>query len=73
MPRNRRVAKRIQCQLTPDERARVDWVRSEIEKERDELIAQARVDKRHSLALREACRLLRAERESQGLSLADPQ
>jgi DNA-binding XRE family transcriptional regulator len=67
----KRIARRIKYTLTPEERARVDWVRREVELEKDSLVAEARRDKRRSRALREACRMLRAERESQGLSLAD--
>lgn len=67
----KRIAKRLQRKLTPEERARVDRAFTEIEQEKDELIAAARRAKRRSVALRETCRILRDEREAQGLSLAD--
>ena len=50
MPPTTGIAKRIEYQLTPEKRARVAWVHREIEKEQDELIAQARCDKCRSQA-----------------------
>jgi hypothetical protein len=47
-----RIAKRIKYTLTPGERARVDWVRREVELEKDALVADARRDKSRSRGLR---------------------
>jgi DNA-binding phage protein len=66
-----RVARRLRRTLTPAERARMDQAYAEVEHERDELIAEARRAKLRSVALRATCRMLRAERQAQGLSLAD--
>jgi DNA-binding phage protein len=58
--------------LTDEQRAEMRRVRALVEEEKDRIIARGRVHKRaHDAALAEAFRLLRAERESQGLSLTD--
>jgi DNA-binding phage protein len=71
----RRQAKRIKRQLTDAERERIREVRTLVEKEKPEILAQAREFKKaHELAvaqLHEAFTLLRAERRSQGISLAE--
>ncbi len=50
--RRKRIAKRIKYSLTLEERARVDWVRRELELEKDTLVAEARRDKRRSRGMR---------------------
>ena len=72
----RRQAKHIFRELTPDERARVAGVREKIESaEKAEILGKARRYKREydesQAALHEAFQLLKAERVSQGLSLGD--
>lgn len=69
----RRIAKRIEKPLTSEERARVRRAYEETEANKEQLIAAARKRMRQSVVRRETCRLLRAEREAQGLSLADMQ
>lgn len=71
-----REARRIHLELTPEQRVTIAEVRRQIEtEERDELIAigkRLRAAKHSGVAaLNESLRLLRAEREAQGLSLAD--
>jgi predicted transcriptional regulator len=71
----KRQAKRIKRELTDAERDRVREVRKLIEKEKPEIVAQAREFKkareRAVAQLHEAFVLLRAERKSQGISLAE--
>lgn len=67
----KRLPRRADHTLTPAERARVRKAYAGVEAEKDDLIADARRAKRRSTALRQTCQLLRAEREAQGLSLAD--
>jgi DNA-binding phage protein len=71
----RRQPKRIKKQLTDVERERIHEVRKLVEREKPEILAQARQFKKaRELAvaqLHEAFALLRAERKSQGISLAE--
>jgi predicted transcriptional regulator len=68
-------AKRIRRELTPAERRR--WVRAgkETEDRREEILAQGRRIKaaraRVNVAVREAMKVLKRERQAQGLSLSD--
>lgn len=66
---------RILRELTPQEKKRLEKARREVEADKPEILYQAGQWKAaHDAAvgqLREAFRLLRAERERQGLSLAD--
>ena len=73
---NRRKAKRVYRELTAEERTRVAEVRDKIEREeKDEILALARrfraAKRQGKAALEVALRLLKAEREAQGLSLND--
>ena len=71
----RRQAKRIKRELTAAERERINEVRKLVEKEKPEILAQAReLKKARALAiaqLHQAFALLREERKSQGISLAE--
>jgi DNA-binding phage protein len=71
----KRQAKRIKRELTDAERDRIREVRKLVEKEKPEIVAQAREFKkareRAIAQLHEAFVLLRAERKSQGISLAE--
>jgi predicted transcriptional regulator len=70
-----RYPKRISRVLTPQERARVREAYRLAEAEKEDIIAQGRRHKaahdRAIVALRQTFSLLKAERESQGLSLSD--
>lgn len=70
-------AKRVKRELTTAERRRYRDVRKALDAERDEIITEARRRKRvHDAVtaeLREAFRILKKERQAQGLSLADMQ
>ncbi len=71
----KRQAKRSKRELTRAERERIREVRKEVEKEKPEIVAQAREFKKaHERAvahLHDAFVLLRAERKSQRISLAE--
>jgi len=72
----RREAKRIYRPLTPAERARVETARAQIEREeKAEILADARrfrtARRKGVTALEEVLKLLKSERESQGLSLGE--
>jgi DNA-binding Xre family transcriptional regulator len=67
----RRIRKRIVRQLTEEERRRHAEVRAAIEKEKPELIALGRRLLAQSDHLRETVRVLKAEREAQGLTLQE--
>ena len=73
----RRTAKRSERRLTPKERARVAEVRHLVEGEREEILRRGREilaeERNRGAALRDVSRLLKAERLSQGLTLADVQ
>lgn len=72
-----RMPKRERRVASDEERARMRALRSRIEAERDEIVAEGRRHKAaHDAAvarLRDVMRLLHAERGRQGLSLADIQ
>jgi len=69
-----RQAKRSERVLTDAERTRLRKLRSQVEAEKDEIIAEGRRHKAaHDVAagqLRDVLQILRAERDRQGLSLA---
>jgi hypothetical protein len=71
----RRQIKRTYREFTPDEARRVRERRAEAEQEKEAILAEGRrtraAHQREVAALREAVQLLKAERQSQGLSLAD--
>jgi DNA-binding XRE family transcriptional regulator len=72
-----RKAKRIKRVLSAAERRRYRELHERLEAERDEIVTEARRRKRvHdaiSTELRQAFRILKEERQAQGLSLADMQ
>ena len=72
-----RKARRIRRTLSSEERRKYREMREKLDAERDEIIAEARRHKRvHETVtaeLREAFRILKKERQAQGLSLADMQ
>ena len=65
----RRIRKRIFRPMTDEERRRHADVRAAIDKEKPELIALGRRLLAQSDRLRETVRILKAEREAQGLTL----
>ena len=67
----KRIAKRAPRQLTSAEQARLDRALETVDAEVAELLPAARKRRAASAALRDTCRLLRSERQAQGLSLAD--
>ncbi len=67
----RRIRKRILRRMTDEERRRHAEVRAAIEKEKPELIALGRRLLAQSDRLRETVRILKAEREAQGLTLQE--
>jgi DNA-binding phage protein len=73
----RRTAKHMRRELTADERKRVAAARSEIEQDKPEILRKAKQYKQEADAaratLQEALQMLKRERQSQGLSLADIQ
>lgn len=75
MSNQRPKAKCVVRALTPEETERLAIARREAEANRDEILRKGRVAKQAWLAMRrevdEAVHRLRAERERQGLSLAD--
>jgi len=70
-----RQAKRLRRELTPEEQERWRRAREEAESEKEEILAKGRQIKaarsRAEVALRDALKFLRAERQAQGLSLSD--
>lgn len=70
-------AKRVKRELTPAERRKYRDLRNALEAERHEIVGEGRRRKRvHDAVtaeLREAFRILKKERQAQGLSLADMQ
>jgi len=70
-----RIAKRSERRLTPDEKARVAEVRRLVEGEREVILRRGREilaeERGRNAALRDVSRLLKTERLSQGLTLAD--
>lgn len=75
MKQRQRKVVRSRRPLTADERKRVDAARIAAEQERDAIVARGRqVRRMHDAArasLREAFRLLKAERQSQGMTLRE--
>ena len=71
----KRQAKRIRRALSPDEQQRWQRARGEAEREKEEILAKGRRIKaahnRVKVAVSEALKLLKAERQAQGLSLSD--
>jgi predicted transcriptional regulator len=71
----KRQAKRIHRELTPEEQQRWNRANAEAESEKEDILAKARRIKaarnRVNVAVREAMKALRAERQAQGLSLSD--
>jgi predicted transcriptional regulator len=74
---SKRRAKRLRRDLTPEERQRWQRVREETESEKSEILAEGRRIKaahnRVKLAVRDALKFLKAQRQAQGLSLSDVQ
>lgn len=73
----RREAKRVRREFTPEEKQRVEEARRLVATEKDEILAKARkykaeYDASHA-PLSDALGMLKAERIRQGLSLADLQ
>jgi predicted transcriptional regulator len=72
---SKRLAKRIVRGLEPEEMQRWNRARKETESHKDEILAKGRKIKaahgRVNAAVREAMKMLKAERQSQGLSLSD--
>jgi hypothetical protein len=72
-----RTAKRSERRLTAEERARVTEVRRLVEGEREDILRRGREilaeQRGKNAALRDVSRLLKAERLSQGLTLAEVQ
>jgi DNA-binding phage protein len=73
----RRTAKHVRRKLTADERKRVVAARAEVDQDKPEILRRAKRYKQEADAaratLQEALQMLKRERESQGLSLADIQ
>ena len=71
----KRQAKRIYRELTPEEQQRWNRANAEVESEKEEILAKARRIKtarnRVNVAVREAMKALKLERQAQGLSLSD--
>jgi len=71
----KRQAKRIYRELTPEEQQRWNRANAEVESEKEEILAKARRIKtarnRVNVAVREAMKALKRERQAQGLSLSD--
>jgi predicted transcriptional regulator len=66
-----RKVRSVEKRLTDEERIRHRQIRSQVETEKPELIARGRRAKAKHKRLREAISVLKATRESMGLSLAD--
>jgi predicted transcriptional regulator len=71
----KRQAKRIHRELTPEEKRRWNRAVKETEGEKEELLAEGRRLKaaraKVNVAVREAMKALKRERQAQGLSLSD--
>ncbi|MEN6451404.1 MAG: helix-turn-helix transcriptional regulator [Thermoguttaceae bacterium] len=71
----KRQARRIHRELTPDEKRRWELANEEAESGKEGILAKARRIKaarnRVNVAVREAMKALKAERQAQGLSLSD--
>ncbi|MFZ5829385.1 MAG: helix-turn-helix domain-containing protein [Planctomycetota bacterium] len=70
-----RKARRVHRELTPEEQRRWQRAREEAEDEKEEILAEGRriksAQSRIRVAVRDALKLLKAERQAMGLSLAD--
>jgi predicted transcriptional regulator len=70
-----RQAKRLRRELTPDEKQRWHQASAETESEKGDILAEGRRIKaahnRVKFVVRDGLKLLRAERQAQGLSLSD--
>jgi predicted transcriptional regulator len=71
----KRQAKRLRRELTAKETRRWERARQESEREKDEILAEGRrikaAHKRVKVAVGNALKMLKAERQAQGLSLSD--
>jgi predicted transcriptional regulator len=71
----KRQAKRIHRDLTPEEQQRWNRANAEVERDKEDILAKARRVKaarnRVNVAVREAMKALKLERQAQGLSLSD--
>ena len=71
----KRQAKRLRRELTVDEKQRWERAREVAERDKDAILAQGRRIKaahtRVKVALRDALKILKAERQAQGLSLSE--
>ena len=71
----KREARRVRRELTPDEQQRWQQAREEIAAEKDEILAEGHRVKaardRVEVAIRDAFKLLKAQRQALGLSLSD--
>jgi hypothetical protein len=71
----KREAKRIRRGLTSEEALRLQGAQEETEREKEDILAEGRRVKaahnRVKAAVRDALKMLKAEREAQGLSLSD--
>ena len=71
----KRQPRRIRRELTPEEHQRWERAREEADREKDEFLAEGRriraAHNRARAAMRDALKFLKAERQSQGLSLSD--
>lgn len=71
----KRQAKRVRRDLTPEEEQRWNRERDEAELDKKEILAKGRRVKaarnRVRIAVRDALKVLKAERQAQGLSLSD--
>ena len=71
----KRQARRVRRELTPEEKQRWQQARQEAEGERESILAEGRQVKaarsRVQVAVRDAFRILKAERQALGLSLSD--
>jgi predicted transcriptional regulator len=71
----KRHAKRLRRELTPEEKYRWNRAQEEIESQKEDILAKGRRIKaahnRANAAVRDALKLLKAERQAQGLSLSD--
>jgi hypothetical protein len=67
----KRQVRSVKTALTEEDRIRHRAIREEVEKEKDELMAQGRAIKARHSRLREALQMLKAARKALGLGLAD--
>ena len=71
----KRQAKRVRRDLTPEEEQRWNRARDEAELDKKEIVAKGRrvraARNRVRVAVRDALKVLKAERQAQGLSLSD--